>query len=222
MTRVDYSINRKNMVESQIKTNGVTDDRILKTLSIVPRERFVPHDLERLAYIDDNIEITSKRFLINPMVFAKLIQSAHIENTDICLDVGCGSGYSSVILGQIAGTVFALESDLSLAKLAEENFEALGANNILLKNADFSVGFQELGPFDVIVINGAVEYIPELLLEQLNSGGRLVAVVRQEGIGSRAKIFQKLHRGITERDLFDATVPLLSNWFVRPKSFKFQ
>ena len=118
MTRLDFSISRKKMVDSQIKPNGVTDYRILESLAAIPREMFVPEHLERLAYIDDNIEIAEGRFLINPMVFARLVQNADINSSDICLDIACGSGYSSVVLGKIAGTVFALEPDSSLADQA--------------------------------------------------------------------------------------------------------
>ena len=209
------------MVDSQIKPNGVTDYRILESLAAIPREMFVPEHLERLAYIDDNIEIAEGRFLINPMVFARLVQNADINSSDICLDIACGSGYSSVVLGKIAGTVFALEPDSSLADQAEENFKSLGADNILLTRAGPDVGHTSLGTFDVIILNGAAEFIPDELLEQLNEGGRLLAVICGKGESGRAKIFQKYNNNISQRDLFDASLPVIGNWFRKPETFSF-
>ncbi len=221
MSGVDYTLSRRNMVESQIRTNRVTDQRIIDAIGKIPREQFVPKHLENLAYIDHSLEISPGRYLMESMVFARLIQGASVRNDDICLDVGCGSGYSSVVLGEIAGTVVALESNSDLAKKAESNFKKSGADNIFLITAPLDEGYSGQAPYDVIVVNGSVERLPEMLLNQLNEGGRLVSIISKKSTSGRAKLFEKRHGHISERELFDATAPDLPGHFYIPKKFNF-
>ena len=221
MTAQDFADVRRNMVEGQIRTNRVTDPRIIEALGEVPRERFVPKQLQGVAYIDEDIEVAPGRHLMEPMVFARLAQGAQITEKDVCLDIGSATGYSATVLGRLAGTVVALESDTELARQAEENFNALGADNILQVQGPLEAGYPRQGPYDVILIDGAVENVPDAILAQLADGGRLVAVLCRPGDYGRATLFVKLHGTISDRPLFDAAVPQLGGAFSAPAKFTF-
>lgn len=221
MSALDFAGIRRNMVEAQIRTNRVTDPRIIDALGSVPRERFVPKRLEGVAYVDEDLEIAPGRYLMEPMVFARLAQGASIDEADVCLDIGSGTGYSATVLGQLAGTVIALESDAGLADEAEENFQALGADNILLARGALESGYPRQGPYDVILLNGSVEHVPDALLAQLAEGGRLVAIVHEPGSYGRATLFVKYHGAVSQRPLFDAAVPSLAGAFSAPAAFRF-
>lgn len=221
MSALNFADVRRNMVESQIRTNRVTDPRIIDALGDVPREQFVPKRLRGVAYVDEDIEIAPGRFLMEPMVFARLIQSAEINAGDVCLDIGSATGYSATVLGRLAGTVVALESESEIAREAEENFQRLGADNILLAEGPLENGYPRQGPYDVILLNGAVESVPKALLDQLAEGGRLVAVVCRPGDYGRATLFVNIRGQISQRPVFDAAVPPLVGEFSQPAGFSF-
>ena len=180
---IDYEAQRRAMVESQIRPNEVTDPSLLGALRSVPRERFVPAALKSFAYMDEGIEVfpanegAPARFLLAPMVQAKLIQLAEIEPQDKVLDVGCTTGYSTAVLADIAASVVGLEPEPELAKAARANLGALKLANAEIVSGDLRNGWAEQAPFDVIVLEGSVPEVPASLLSQLKEGGRLVAVV---------------------------------------------
>ena len=180
---IDYEAQRRAMVESQIRPNEVTDPSLLGALRSVPRERFVPPALKSFAYMDEGIEVfpanegAPARFLLAPMVQAKLIQLAEIEPQDKVLDVGCTTGYSTAVLADIAASVVGLEPEPELAKAARANLGALKLANAEIVSGDLRNGWAEQAPFDVIVLEGSVPEVPASLLSQLKEGGRLVAVV---------------------------------------------
>jgi protein-L-isoaspartate(D-aspartate) O-methyltransferase len=214
---------RKRMVDSQIRVNDVTDHRVIKASSDTPRELFVPSDQKPFAYGDRDIPISAggneERFLLTPMVMAKTIQALQIDTTSVVLDIGCGSGYSTAILAQLAGSVVAVEEEKSLVSAAEANLQALGFDNAAILQGKLVDGLASEGPFDAILISGGVEEVPETLKEQLNNRGRLVAVV-MSGRTGQARLYERVGAQISERALFDASAPILPG-FRKAREFVF-
>jgi protein-L-isoaspartate(D-aspartate) O-methyltransferase len=209
----DLSMQRQNMVESQVRPSDVTDRRIPRAMGAVPREAFVSPARRSLAYLDIDLPVdttggTGGRVILAPRTFAKLLQLAAIEPSDLVLDVGCASGYSAAILGRLAQTVVALESDAGLAESATRVLQSLGADNVAVVHADLAAGYPSEGPFDAIVVEGAVASVPEALLGQIKDGGRLVAIV-SDGRSGRAVTYQRTGETVSERDGFDAMAPFL-------------
>jgi protein-L-isoaspartate(D-aspartate) O-methyltransferase len=202
---------RFNMIEAQIRANDVTDPRIHAALDAVPRERFVPGARKALAYADVPVEIAPGRFLLDPRSFAKALQLAEITATDKALDVGAGTGYSAAVLARLAGRVVALEQDADLVRIASEILAALNAGSVLLAQGSLIDGFKGEAPYDVILVNGAVEAEPADLLAQLAEGGRLVAFL-QSGAQGRAILYRKENGQVGQRADFDANVPLLAGF----------
>jgi len=213
---MDYAEARLNMVENQIRTNRVTDPLIIKAMGELPREAFVPGEKAGIAYIDEDIEIAPGRFLMEPMVLARLLQAAEITESDVVLDIGCGTGYASAVLSHMANTVVALESDAGLAAQATETLSALEIDTVAVVEGALSAGAPKQAPYDVIFIGGAVAEVPQAIAGQLAEGGRLVAVTNKKSIGTGALITN--HRGIlTRRDLFDAATPFLPGFEPAPE-----
>jgi protein-L-isoaspartate(D-aspartate) O-methyltransferase len=202
------SVQRRNMVEAQIRANDVTDPRIQAAMAAVPRERFVPPAKRALAYADIPVEVAPDRYLLDPRTLAKLLELADLRATDNVLDVGSATGYSAAVIAHLAKSVFALEQDAELARSASELLSALGNRNVEVIRGALPEGYRLRAPFDAILLNGAVPEPPEALLEQLADGGRLVAVVAN-GEVSKAQLFVRDQGRIGCRSGFDANVPML-------------
>lgn len=218
----DFAAARLNMVESQVRVNAVTDERVIAAMLAVPRERFVPVSRQGLAYMDEDIRISDgppARFLMEPRVFAKLAQLAAITADDLVLDIGCGTGYSTAVLSRLAGTVVALESDENLAAQAGATLSDLGVDNAVVVAGPLSGGHVKQAPYDVIFINGMVSAVPEALQKQLRENGRLVTVVG-DGVSGRARLYLKAGGGFGGRDAFDANIRFLPG-FEPVESFVF-
>ena len=199
---------RFHMIDSQIRPSDVTDVRVLAALGTVARENFVPRAARALAYADVSVEVAPGRFLMEPRCFAKLLQLAAITADDRILDVGCATGYSAAVLARLGATVVALEQDADLLRIASEG---LSATPIVLVQGALIEGAKAEGPFDVIVVEGAIEQVPETLLSQLAEGGRLVTVMN-DGPQGKATLFLKENGGIGRRAVFDAAVPVLAGF----------
>jgi protein-L-isoaspartate(D-aspartate) O-methyltransferase len=208
----DFSTARQNMVDGQVRTNDVTDTRILDALLTIPREAFVPASKRALAYLDLDLDVSegraAKRYLIKPAVMAKMLQAAEIRSSDRVLMVGCASGYAAAVAARIAGQVVATESEPELVDRAAATLAALGFGNITVRCALPAEGAPADAPFDVIILNGATEIVPQRLYEQLCEGGRLVGVF---GLSQpqRATIVTHSHNDFGDRPLFDAAAPVL-------------
>jgi protein-L-isoaspartate(D-aspartate) O-methyltransferase len=215
----DYARARRAMVDSQLRPNGVTDPRLLEAMGRLPRERFVPAGRRPLAYVDEDLPLTlaaDARCLMAPMVFARLVQLAEIAADDIVLDIACGTGYSTAVLAQLAGSVVAIDDQAELVELATENLSELEIGNAAAITSALAAGLPDEAPFDAIVINGAVELVPEALLGQLRHGGRLVAVLRRGAVAS-ATVFVKSGAEVASRADFDAATPALAAFARRPE-----
>ena len=207
---------RLHMIDSQIRPNDVTDPQILAAIGAVARENFVPRQSRAIAYADVPVEVAPGRFLLEPRCFAKLLQLAAIRPEDRILDVGCATGYSAAVLARLGGKVIALEQDADLLRIASEGLAATG---VTLVQGGLIEGAKMEGPFDVIVVEGAIEQSPDTLLSQLAEGGRLVTVMRENG-QSHAVIFLKEHGGVGKRAAFDAAAPMLAG-FKKAQGFIF-
>jgi protein-L-isoaspartate(D-aspartate) O-methyltransferase len=218
---IDFAAQRTKMVESQIRTEDVTDRNVIAAMAAVARENFVPERMAALAYIDQDLAIAGMglggRFLMKPATLARLLQAAGVAPTDRVLDVGCGLGYAAAVLAQLAANVVALEEDAALAAGARKQLGGLG--NVEVVEGRLEEGHKARAPYDLILVEGAVEVVPGALLDQLGEGGRLVAVVGY-GRAASATVFTKVDGDVGDRPAFDADVPPLPG-FRRSKGFVF-
>jgi protein-L-isoaspartate(D-aspartate) O-methyltransferase len=207
-----FSTARQNMVDCQVRPSDVTDIRIIDAMLAIPREEFVPQQQRALAYLDLDLEVSSKaaarRFLIKPAVAAKMLQAADIRDTDNVLVAGCATGYTAAVVAKLARQVTATEGDPSLAAKAKAVSAELGLGNLTVEVAAAADGFAAKAPYDVIVLDGATEIAPDRLYSQLKEGGRLVGVFATTQ-PPRATIVTRAHGDFGNRALFDATVPVL-------------
>jgi protein-L-isoaspartate(D-aspartate) O-methyltransferase len=206
-----FSTARLKMVDGQVRTNDVTDRRILDAMLTVPREAFVPASRQALAYLDLDLDVSegsAKRFLIKPQLIGKLLQAAEIGEGDNVLVVGCATGYLAALTAKLARQITATESDSALVAKAKDAFAAIGLTNVTCKAAACAEGDPAAAPYDVIILNGATEVTPDGLFGQLREGGRLVGI-SAESRPSRAIIVTRTHGEFGHRPLFDAAAPVL-------------
>lgn len=213
---MNYAAARHNMVEGQIRTNRVTDPQVIQAMEEVPRELFVPKHLRGIAYRDEDIDLGGGRYLMEPLALARILQAAEIKSTEVVLDVGCASGYSAAVLGRLASTVVALESDSELAARATTLLAELSVDNVAVVTGSLVDGDASHGPYDVIVVEGAVAEIPQALTRQLAEGGRLVAVVSSESGTGRATLVVRVGDVVSSRVLFEISVADLPGFQAKP------
>jgi protein-L-isoaspartate(D-aspartate) O-methyltransferase len=224
---VDYATQRKNMVESQVRPSDVTDRRIIRAMLELPRELFVPERLRALAYMDGPVPLTpathagTRRALLSARVLAKLVQAAEIAAEAAVLDVGAGSGYGAALLARLGARVVALESDPDLRNDAIRRFADLSADNVTVVDGPLDQGWPNEGPYDAILIEGAVETVAPSLIDQLKDGGRLVAVVVDANrTTGRATVWRRDGRTFGKTEIFDAAADVLPG-FEKPRAFAF-
>jgi protein-L-isoaspartate(D-aspartate) O-methyltransferase len=222
---MDFATARTNMIESQVRPNGVTDDRVILAMAAVPRELFVPIARRSIAYIDEDVVIKPRsaaspaRYLMEPMAFARLIQLAQLRPADRVLDIGCGTGYSTAVLAKLAASVMGLECDGELASAGRANLQQVAANAEVVCGP-LAEGWPDGAPFDVILVNGRIPEVPQPLFRQLGDAGRLVAVVGETDVA--AAILHTLADGIVgSRTAFDASVAPLPGFAPLKRAFVF-
>ena len=213
---MDFATARRNMVENQIRTNRVTDSAIVDAFEEIPREVFVPEHLSSVAYVDEQLMVAQGRYLLEPMVLAMLLQSAAIRPDDVVLEIGCGTGYSSAILANLASTVVAIEEDEGLVQQATKNLIELGVDNVAIMTNPLTAGYKKQSPYNVIVISGSVAEVPELITAQLMDGGRLVTVFNKGDSLGKGVLITKIGRTISSKDTFEAWTPTLPGFEKRP------
>jgi protein-L-isoaspartate(D-aspartate) O-methyltransferase len=217
---MDFAQARRMMVEGQIRTRDVFDPALLAAMLEVPREQFVPPDQAPLAYLDRNVPVRAdrSRWLLQPMVLARLLLAADVTANDRVLDVGCATGYSSALLARLGGWVIGLEQDPQLAASARAVLGEM-APGVMVVEGPLKAGWPSQAPYDVILLNGAAELIPQALFEQLKDGGRLVGIVG-DGAAAKARIYRSVRGEISGRSIIEAAAPMLPG-FAKPPEFVF-
>jgi protein-L-isoaspartate(D-aspartate) O-methyltransferase len=210
---------RRQMVEGQVRTADVTDAALLEAMLTIPRESFLPPAQAPLAYVDADVPLGHGRAVLRPMVFGKLVQAAQVRETDHVLDVGCGTGYSSVVLARLAGSVIALEEDAELAREAKAAFAAMDAARVTLAVGPLTAGWPASAPYDLIFINGAIEVAPSELAQQLKPEGRLACIYGRPP-ATKGVIYRLIEGHAVGRPVFDAAARLLPE-FTAPPAFVF-
>lgn len=202
---VDFERARAQMVENQLRSGGVTNAPILARMRAIKRENFVASERRDLAYIDD-IQWLGDRFMAAPVTLGKLLKLADITPTDTVLDIGAATGYSTAVIAGLAAAVTGLEPDAGLAATASANLAALGLANASV----IAGGIERLGKarFDVIMVQGALDSVPDAFTAALADGGRLVALIRT-GAVSVAHVFVRSGGQVTARAEFNAVLPPL-------------
>jgi protein-L-isoaspartate(D-aspartate) O-methyltransferase len=211
----DFAAARRHMVDGQVRTADVTDLRIQAAMLEIPRENFVPPALAPLAYLDLDLPVGEggSRRLLKPMVLAKLIHAADVARSDGVLDVGCATGYGAAVLARIASQVVALEVDAGLAQAARSALA--GRHNVSLVTGPLSAGWPQGAPYDVILLEGATEVVPQAFLDQLKNGGRLVCVL-SNGPGAKAMLYCRSGDELGGRPIFDANAAVLPGFAKAP------
>lgn len=215
----DFVAARETMVDCQVRPSDVTKYPIIDALLTVPREEFVPPARRDVAYVGEHIPLGSGRVILDPRSFAKMLDAVNIQPTELVLDVGCGTGYSTAVIARLAQAVIGLEQDPALAAEATDTLVATGADTAMVIEGPLADGAERHGPFDVIVIEGGAEQIPEKLTDQMKDGGRIICI-RAEGAAGRVKIGHKHGKGIDWRAAFAASAPVLPG-FEEKEEFSF-
>ncbi|MDF1722258.1 MAG: protein-L-isoaspartate O-methyltransferase [Minwuia sp.] len=213
---MDFQAARRAMVDSQLRPNRLTDERIATAMLSLPREEFLPKALSGVAYVDEDIPLGKGRYMMEPMVLGRLLQYGEIGPEDTVLHVGCGTGYASAVMAMLAGTVVALESDEDLVARATDLLAEQQVANAAVVAGDLAAGLADQGPYDLVMIEGAVAEVPQALIDQVAEGGRLLAVVRNKGVGV-ATIYRRENGVVGHRELFDAATPILPGFEARKR-----
>jgi protein-L-isoaspartate(D-aspartate) O-methyltransferase len=210
------------MVESQIRPNGVRNPSILKAFAALPRERFVPEKQRALAYMDEALPVVAAsasspaRFLLPPMILARMLQAAAPSPADHALDIGGATGYSAAILARLCKKVDALEASEALAEGMRQCLEATGTNAVTVHSGPLNEGLRAAKPFDLILVNGGVTEEPKALFDQLSDGGRLVAILCKGRFG-HGFLFTKSSGTVSGRPIFDAGAHILPGFETKPQ-----
>ncbi len=214
----DFSARRTMMVDTQVRPSDVTKFPIIDAMLNIAREDFVPAAQREAAYLGENLNLGEGRILLEPRTLAKMLDALAIHNGDLVLDIGCAYGYSSAVIAHIAEAVVAVEEDEDMAKEAQENLMTSGADNAFVHTGALVEGAPKHGPYDVILIQGGVETVPEAILSQLKTGGRIACIFMDGALGE-VRIGYKDEHGISWRADFNAGAPVLKG-FAREKAFQ--
>jgi protein-L-isoaspartate(D-aspartate) O-methyltransferase len=204
------------MLESQLRPNKVTDDRVLNAFATIRRELFVPEHLRPVAYIDEDLPLGAGRYLMEPMVAARLLQEAAITRTDATLIVAAGTGYEAALTGTLARSVLALEENSELARHARTALVEHAIASVSVVEGPLHEGYRPRAPYEVILFGGGVVEIPPEIAAQLADGGRLLAVVKPANAMGRAILITRAGGVLARRVIFDAATPTLPGFAPKP------
>jgi len=220
-----FALQRRTMVDRQIRTFDVTDQALIERMLDVPRETFLPADLAALAYCDGQLQVAagnsgSFRKLVAPLALARLIQSANLVSHENVLVVGDGPGYAAALVAGLAASVVALEVDPAFAEMARAACAKLGIDNVTAVSGPLASGYRPTAPYDVIFILGVIEIEPRDLCAQLSDGGRVLTFRKPPGdpVGRAAKAarISRIGGEFCTRPLFDTGAPVLDAFRAKP------
>ena len=211
-----YEAARVNMVESQLRPNKVTDERVIAAFMRIRRELFVPERLRGVAYVDDDLPLGGGRYMMKPMVAARLLQAAMVEAKDTVLVVGAGVGYEAAVLALLVRSVVALEENPELARIGRSALVDHRIASVSYVEAPLPLGHRQRSPYDLILFGGAVAAIPEEITNQLAEGGRIAVVLRPHECVGRASLITRTGGVLASRVIFDAATPLLPSFVAKP------
>lgn len=204
----DFASRRTMMVDAQIRPSDVTKFPIIDAMLAIPREEFLPAEKQEAAYLGENIDLGGNRVLLEPRTLAKMLDALDIQPDELVLDIGAAQGYSAAVAARLAEAVIAVEEDSTLIAEAQSQLTQVGADNVVLHEAKLTEGAPEHGPYDVILVQGAVEHLPEAITDQLKDGGRIAALFVEGRLGT-VKIGYRIDGQITWRFGFNAGAPIL-------------
>ncbi len=207
---------RAKMIESQLRPNKVTDERLIEAFSRLRRELFVPEPLRGVAYVDEDLPLGRGRYLMEPMVAARLLQVLMPDRKETALVVGAGVGYEAALLASLTRSVIALEADEELARLGRAALVDHRIALVVYVEAPLAAGHRQRAPYDVILFGGAVAEIPSEVAAQLAEGGRMAAVLRPGAGLGRATLTTRTGGVLAQRVIFDAATPLLPGFAPKP------
>ncbi|WP_323771210.1 protein-L-isoaspartate O-methyltransferase [Antarctobacter sp.] len=207
----DFATRRRMMVDTQVRPSDVTEFPIIDAMLNIPREAFVPRDKVEAAYASEDVDLGEGRILLDPRVFAKMLDALNLTNSDLVLDLGAGLGYSSAVIARIAEAVVAVESDEALATEAQSLLSDHHADNVVLHMGPLADGADEHGPYDAILVEGGVEVLPEAIAAQLKDGGRIAVIFMENALGT-VRVGHKLDGQITWRYAFNGTAPVVKGF----------
>lgn len=219
---MNYRVARKNMVEGQLATNGITNARLLQLFKALPREMFVPDSCQAQAYADEDFVLPNGAILVEPLVHARMVQALKPQPEEVALLIGDTTGYAAAVLCGFVSTVVALEGRPGTLDRAQKVWAEIGANNIAVIPGQDGRGSPEHAPFSLIVLHGAVTHVPEHMLDQLAPGGRLITVLRapEAHCGRLTLISRDGENNFSVATLNDATTPYIDA-FRPPQLFRF-
>ena len=204
----DFAARRTTMVDTQVRTSDVTKFPVIDAMLTIPREEFVPASRRSVAYSGENLDIGHGRVLLEPRTLAKMVDALDIQPDELVLDLACGYGYSAAVMARMAEAVVAIEDDAELASEAEQRLSEAGIDNVAVLHAPLTEGAPKQGPYDVILIEGAVQDIPVAIVEQLGEGGRVAALFVEGALGV-ARIGTRQNGQLSWRYSFNAKAPML-------------
>lgn len=199
---------RKIMVDRQVRPSDVTEFSVIEAMLSTPRERYLPRNLQNIAYIGDNIALEKGRVVLEARITAKIVEALNIQRDEVVLDIGCGFGYSAAVLACFSDIVIALEENENWAERTYENLCHHDLDHVVVYNGVLAQGVAEHGPYNVIIIEGAVEQIPDIIISQLAEDGRICTIFRDENDGG-VQLGQKKSGKIIWKRLFSANAPIL-------------
>ena len=216
---MDSQLLNNNMIEGQIKPIGGIQKQILEAFSSINRDDFVPQELKHNSFSEKNLILKKDRFILKPNLIAKIIVALSITSEENVLVIGSSTGYTSAIISKLAETVISIEEDQELINFSEEAIKKNGIENIVFINKKIIEGCSEQGPFNAIIIEGAIDQVPTKILNQLDEDGRLIAMINEDSVSNVIE-FKKKKENIVNRFLFNCTAPKLK-YFDKGKSFIF-
>ncbi|MEO1313354.1 MAG: protein-L-isoaspartate O-methyltransferase [Pseudomonadota bacterium] len=216
---IDFDAARTTMVDCQVRPSDVTLYPIIDAMLAVAREDFVPTALRPVAYAGTHIDLGGGRVVLDARVFSKMLDALAISPGDLVLDVGAGLGYSTAVISRLSEAVIGVEEDTDMARDAAQALADGGFDNAVVAEAALTVGDPSHGPYDVIMVEGGVQTIPDTLTAQLKEDGRIAAIFL-DGNAGQVRSGVKIGDQIAWRHMFDATAPLLRG-FERAEAFEF-